>query len=343
MTFLNNVTNSGVLSASSFNLFVSQFNGSDVTGNGTELNPYATIMAAITAAGTPVNLTNVIVMDNAVYPENVVISQNNVNLIGSFAYIQPVAGDGLAVTAAAATNYVNFNVIQAGAGGFSINYSGTVNLFVNATSVIGNFTSSNGTLTINTSGLLSGNGTTSGGGVINYVANSRSGTDGASVIGVSPTGSSATSLVVNDFTSNGINYPTVDGAPGDVITTDGAGNLSFAPGGGGGGITWSGIAGTTQAAAVNNGYVVQNVVLATVITLPDTAPLGSTVIVKGLGAPGWFLQAGAAQTILSPGVTTTVGGNLGSFNQYDSISVTAIVADTTWSLDWTTSAGLIPS
>lgn len=92
---------------------------------------------------------------------------------------------------------------------------------------------------------------------------------------------------------------------------------------------WAGIAGTTQAAAVNSGYIVQNASVTTV-TLPATAALGAVVSVRGLGASGFVLAANTGQTIKYINATTTSGGSLTSAEQYDSIDVTCVVANTTW-------------
>ena len=104
-------------------------------------------------------------------------------------------------------------------------------------------------------------------------------------------------------------------------------------------VQWHGIAGTTQAAAVNSGYVIQNAAQTTV-TLPVTAALGSVVSIRGLGAAGWILAAGVGQTIKVDGQTTTSGGTLTSAGQYDSIDVTCVVANTTWIASSVVSTGL---
>lgn len=111
------------------------------------------------------------------------------------------------------------------------------------------------------------------------------------------------------------------------------------PPGGGGGVTFSSIAGTTQAAAVNKGYIVENAAQTT-ITLPATAPIGSIVIVKGKGAAGWVLTANTGQTIQVGQSATTSGGTVTSAANFDSIQVTAITANTTWSVDWVLSSGV---
>lgn len=103
-------------------------------------------------------------------------------------------------------------------------------------------------------------------------------------------------------------------------------------------ITWSGIAGTSQSAAVNNGYVVQNA-SQTTVTLPTTAALGSVVKVQGLGAGGFILAAGAGQTIQMGASATSVAGSLTSANKYDTVEVVCIVANTTWSVSYALTSG----
>lgn len=104
-------------------------------------------------------------------------------------------------------------------------------------------------------------------------------------------------------------------------------------------ITTASIAGTTQAAAVNTRYIVANAGQTT-ITLPTTFAIGDTVIIKGLGAGGWILAAGTATTIRMGSSQTSSAGSLTSVNQYDTVSVSGLVANTTWSVDYSLSAGL---
>jgi hypothetical protein len=96
-------------------------------------------------------------------------------------------------------------------------------------------------------------------------------------------------------------------------------------------ITWSGVPGATQAAAVNKGYIIQNAATTTV-TLPLTAAIGSIVAIAGLGAGGWVLTANTGQTIKFSPSTTSSAGSLASTSQYDTVEVVCITADTTWSV-----------
>lgn len=94
-------------------------------------------------------------------------------------------------------------------------------------------------------------------------------------------------------------------------------------------INWSGIPGTSQPAAVNSGYIIQNA-SQTTVTLPATAAIGSIVAIAGLGAAGWILAANTGQTIKVDGASTSSGGSLTSAGQYDSIEVVCVSANTTW-------------
>lgn len=107
----------------------------------------------------------------------------------------------------------------------------------------------------------------------------------------------------------------------------------------GGGVAWVSIAGTTQAAAVNTGYIVANA-SQTTITLPATAAIGDTVKVRGLGAAGWILAANTGQTIKYITATTSSAGSLTSAEQYDNIEVTCIVANLTWTVAYAATTGL---
>lgn len=93
--------------------------------------------------------------------------------------------------------------------------------------------------------------------------------------------------------------------------------------------TWNSVAGTTQAAAVENGYIIANAAQTTV-TLPATAAVGQRVSVQGLGAAGWVIQANTGQTIQLGSSATTTAGSLTSTNRYDSINLICMVANTTW-------------
>lgn len=85
--------------------------------------------------------------------------------------------------------------------------------------------------------------------------------------------------------------------------------------------------GSTQAAAVNTVYYV-TAAGGCVITLPATAPAGSIVGIVGDGAGGWTLAPNSGQTIKLIGVSAST--SVASAEQYDTIFVMCVVANTTW-------------
>lgn len=98
----------------------------------------------------------------------------------------------------------------------------------------------------------------------------------------------------------------------------------------GGGLTWTTVSGTSQSAAVNNGYVTNNAGAVTV-TLPATAAVGDTIEIAGLGAGGWIVAVASGQSIhLGSSTTTTTTGTLASTNRYDNLIIRCLVANTEW-------------
>jgi hypothetical protein len=102
---------------------------------------------------------------------------------------------------------------------------------------------------------------------------------------------------------------------------------------------WSTVTGTSQAAAVKNGYFTNNAGLVTV-TLPATAAVGDAVEIAGQGAGGWKLAANTGQTIKYINGTSTSGGSLSSTSQFDTARVICQVANTTWQVISSSSMGL---
>ncbi len=103
---------------------------------------------------------------------------------------------------------------------------------------------------------------------------------------------------------------------------------------GGAGFDWHNeVVGTSQAMAVQNGYVANNAGLVT-LTLPTTAAVGDVVAVQGVGAGGWLIAQNASEIIHVGNVASTagVGGSVASINRYDSVTLVCVVADTEWAV-----------
>lgn len=114
-----------------------------------------------------------------------------------------------------------------------------------------------------------------------------------------------------------------------IAVTNGAGSITIATSGSG--TTWTEVTGTSQALAVNNGYIANNAGLVT-LTLPTTAALGDTIYILGKGAGLWRIAQNASQfiNIVSTSTTTGVGGSLTATEQFDCITVRCTTANNGW-------------
>ena len=108
---------------------------------------------------------------------------------------------------------------------------------------------------------------------------------------------------------------------------------------GGGGLAWQSVAGTSQACAVNNGYIALNVAQTT-FSLPATAAVGSVIAVQGHGAGGWIVNANGGQTIAGGSEVSTSGGSVASQAGIDNVYLLCVVADTEWRITSAYSQGL---
>lgn len=87
----------------------------------------------------------------------------------------------------------------------------------------------------------------------------------------------------------------------------------------------------SQIMDVNNGYIASNLGLVT-MTLPSVSSVGDLVWIIGKGSGGWQIAQNPGQTIYfgNNSTTTGVGGHLDSSNQYDTIQLLCITANTEW-------------
>ncbi len=171
------------------------------------------------------------------------------------------------------------------------------------------------------------------------------GTDGTSMTFPSTSATIARTDAANTFTGvQTFSTPIAVGSVATMTATVGGGvptppnnTTTFLRGDGtfaaptGGGITWSEVTGTSQTAAVDNGYITNNAGLVTV-TLPSTAVVGKIVRVAGKGAGGWKIAQNASGKIYISGQTTTTGtgGYLASSNTHDAVELVCIVANNEW-------------
>jgi hypothetical protein len=118
------------------------------------------------------------------------------------------------------------------------------------------------------------------------------------------------------------------GSSGQVLTVvGGTAAWAAAGGGGGGGLSFVNVTGTTQAMATLTRYLANNAGLVT-LTLPTAAALGDQMIVQGNGGGGWKMAQSTVQMVFFGTKSTTSGatGSLASTNQYDSVTLTCVVA-----------------
>ena len=99
----------------------------------------------------------------------------------------------------------------------------------------------------------------------------------------------------------------------------------------GGKMTWTEVTGTSQAAAVSNGYIASNAALVT-ITLPSTAAVGQIVSIVGKGTGLHRIAQNSGQTIHFSSINTTTGtgGYIEATNIYDCVELICITANTDW-------------
>ncbi len=104
-----------------------------------------------------------------------------------------------------------------------------------------------------------------------------------------------------------------------ITVTNTAGAITIASVGSG--LTWTVVTGTTQAGAVNNGYIANNAGTV-VVTLPSTSAVGSIIAVTGINnATGWQIAQNAGNQIFfgTSSTTSGTGGSLASTNPRDTV------------------------
>ncbi len=135
------------------------------------------------------------------------------------------------------------------------------------------------------------------------------------------------------ITSSTGKVSTITGTVGYVLTANASGTApSFQPAsGGGGGITWNDQTSSPVTMVANNAYVVDDTSNLVTFTLPATAALGATFQIAGYSSGCWTITVASGQIINFGSMPTTVTtGSLSSTNRYDQVTITCVVANTTF-------------
>lgn len=107
------------------------------------------------------------------------------------------------------------------------------------------------------------------------------------------------------------------------------------------GFTAKNVTTSTQAMLGNMSYFINYAGGLCTLTLPATAVIGDKISIRGTSSGGWTVIENSGQSIKFVGGTTaTTTGSLSSTNQYDCLTIECIVANTTFIITATTSAGL---
>ncbi len=133
-------------------------------------------------------------------------------------------------------------------------------------------------------------------------------------------------IAIGGSGSNGV-AATITAGTG-ISVTNGPGSITISSTGVGS-VVWNDVSGTTQAAVVNNGYIISNA-SQTTVTLPATATEGSVFAIAGKGAGGWILQMNTGQTTHIGSSASTSAGTITSTNLYDSLTIVCVTANTTF-------------
>lgn len=95
---------------------------------------------------------------------------------------------------------------------------------------------------------------------------------------------------------------------------------------------WNNISSNFVPLIPGNNYVTNNGATIVTFTLPIAATFGTIIEVVGQSPGGWAITQNSGQNINLGNLFTTTGitGGLSSSNQYDSVKLVCVVANTTW-------------
>jgi hypothetical protein len=215
-----------VLPPNGIQIFFSKQIGSDVNGDGSYTNPYASINFAYAAAGTPTVPVFITGLDAEVYDEQLVLDSSLKFIIGTYANLNWTgAGDAITVLVSGAEFPVIFSTVAAASGNALVNPSNEVVIFQVGSLQQGNVVNSGGGIIIVQSLITTVDFINSGSGHFFYDVTTRlAGTDTGVVQGLCAQSASG------PFSIGGYAYPFGGSTtPGYVMTATGPNTLGFAP------------------------------------------------------------------------------------------------------------------
>lgn len=228
---------------------------------------------------------------------------------------------------ASANGMLYYNAISNGQHYF---FSGTAGTFFTLDPVagsvlaLGNFTLSVGSIFATLGGYASGS--AAGGYQGTFQAYSTTAALGSiALIAADNAGNYAN--VLTNLATNAVRTWSLPDASGTIALVGGSASLSY-----------NSVAGTTQAAAAGNAYILNNAG-ATTVTLPTTgaSTIGDTIKIKGRSAAPWIIQANTGQIITDGAVSSSTAGTATSALGTDSLQLVYVAANE-WSVDWALSS-----
>jgi hypothetical protein len=139
---------------------------------------------------------------------------------------------------------------------------------------------------------------------------------------------------------NGANFTLATITAGTGITiSNGAGSISIATNGDN---PWVDQTTASVTMAANTGYTSDAGATLITFTLPASSEIGDWVEINGKGSGGWTIAQAAGQLIHVGNSASTLGalGSVSSTNQYDSVKLRCLTANTIWAVASQQSSGL---
>ena len=139
---------------------------------------------------------------------------------------------------------------------------------------------------------------------------------------------------------NGTNYTAATLTAGTGISiANGAGSITISSTGSS---SWVNVTSSTQSMSTNTGYTSSNGGSLVTFTLPAVAAIGDFLEINGNGTGLWTIAQNAGQQIIvgTDATTSGAGGSLSSQNEYDSVRLRCLTANTVWSVVAQQTSGL---